>query len=124
MTSARFSWGWHSAKVVALLNCIAYVGWRCVASYCVCVSHFLGIAMSLSLSLSLFEEEEGSSGGRATTTDGPGVFGVDVWVRCAVCSVRRGDGFNDDATRCELGWDASMAPSCSGAVWRERGALS
>ncbi|KAF7354538.1 Cytosine-purine permease [Mycena sanguinolenta] len=29
MTSARYSWGWHGAKIVALLNCIACVGWRC-----------------------------------------------------------------------------------------------
>ncbi|KAJ7826615.1 putative cytosine-purine permease [Mycena olivaceomarginata] len=30
MTSARFSWGWHGAKVVALLNCIACVGWSAI----------------------------------------------------------------------------------------------
>ncbi|KAJ7660995.1 permease for cytosine/purines, uracil, thiamine, allantoin-domain-containing protein [Mycena rosella] len=30
MTSARYSWGWHGAKVVALLNCIACVGWSAI----------------------------------------------------------------------------------------------
>ncbi|KAF8169002.1 cytosine-purine permease [Mycena galopus ATCC 62051] len=30
MTSARFSWGWHGAKIVALLNCIACVGWSAI----------------------------------------------------------------------------------------------
>jgi NCS1 nucleoside transporter family len=30
MTSARYSWGWHGAKLVALLNCIACVGWSTV----------------------------------------------------------------------------------------------
>ncbi|KAJ7715876.1 permease for cytosine/purines, uracil, thiamine, allantoin-domain-containing protein [Mycena metata] len=30
MTSARFSWGWHGAKVVALLNCVACVGWSAI----------------------------------------------------------------------------------------------
>jgi purine-cytosine permease-like protein len=30
MTSARFSWGWWGAKIVALLNCIACVGWSSV----------------------------------------------------------------------------------------------
>ncbi|KAJ7211698.1 putative cytosine-purine permease [Mycena pura] len=32
MTSARFSWGWHGAKIVALLNCIACVGWSAINS--------------------------------------------------------------------------------------------
>lgn len=30
MTSARYSWGWQGAKIVALLNCIACVGWSAV----------------------------------------------------------------------------------------------
>ncbi|KAJ7921656.1 permease for cytosine/purines, uracil, thiamine, allantoin-domain-containing protein, partial [Mycena leptocephala] len=30
MTSARYSWGWHGAKVVALLNCVACVGWSAI----------------------------------------------------------------------------------------------
>ena len=30
MTSARFSWGFYGAKFVALLNCIACVGWSVV----------------------------------------------------------------------------------------------
>lgn len=30
MTSARYSWGWWGAKIVALLNCIACVGWSSV----------------------------------------------------------------------------------------------
>ncbi|KAJ7074881.1 putative cytosine-purine permease [Mycena belliarum] len=30
MTSARYSWGWHGAKVVALLNCVACVGWSSI----------------------------------------------------------------------------------------------
>ncbi|KAJ7124390.1 permease for cytosine/purines, uracil, thiamine, allantoin-domain-containing protein [Mycena epipterygia] len=30
MTSARYSWGWHGAKIVALLNCIACVGWSTI----------------------------------------------------------------------------------------------
>ncbi|KAK4687714.1 hypothetical protein P7C73_g2403, partial [Tremellales sp. Uapishka_1] len=30
MTSARFSWGWYGAKVVAALNCIACVGWSTI----------------------------------------------------------------------------------------------
>ncbi|KAL7414901.1 putative cytosine-purine permease [Mrakia frigida] len=30
MTSARYSWGWHGAKIVAMLNCIACVGWSAV----------------------------------------------------------------------------------------------
>ncbi|KAK8850425.1 hypothetical protein IAR55_004343 [Kwoniella newhampshirensis] len=30
MTSARFSWGFYGAKLVALLNCIACVGWSIV----------------------------------------------------------------------------------------------
>ncbi|KAJ7648851.1 permease for cytosine/purines, uracil, thiamine, allantoin-domain-containing protein [Mycena rosella] len=30
MTSARFSWGWHGAKVVSLLNCVACVGWSAI----------------------------------------------------------------------------------------------
>ncbi|KAJ6622017.1 cytosine-purine permease [Mycena sp. CBHHK59/15] len=30
MTSARYSWGWHGAKIVALLNCIACVGWSAI----------------------------------------------------------------------------------------------
>ncbi|KAJ7124117.1 putative cytosine-purine permease [Mycena crocata] len=30
MTAARFSWGWHGAKVVALLNCVACVGWSAI----------------------------------------------------------------------------------------------
>lgn len=29
MTSSRYSWGWHGAKIVALLNCVA-----CVSSSC------------------------------------------------------------------------------------------
>ncbi|KAJ7745285.1 permease for cytosine/purines, uracil, thiamine, allantoin-domain-containing protein [Mycena metata] len=32
MTSARFSWGWHGAKVVALLNCVACVGWSAITT--------------------------------------------------------------------------------------------
>ncbi|RSH85193.1 hypothetical protein EHS25_005000 [Saitozyma podzolica] len=32
MTSARYSWGWYGAKLVALLNCIACVGWSTVNS--------------------------------------------------------------------------------------------
>ncbi|KAF7318599.1 Cytosine-purine permease [Mycena chlorophos] len=32
MTSARYSWGWHGAKIVALLNCIACVGWSTINS--------------------------------------------------------------------------------------------
>ncbi|KAK7053655.1 cytosine-purine permease [Favolaschia claudopus] len=30
MTSARYSWGWHGAKVVAALNCVACVGWSAI----------------------------------------------------------------------------------------------
>lgn len=30
MTSTRFSWGWYGAKLVALLNCIACVGWSTI----------------------------------------------------------------------------------------------
>ncbi|CED82758.1 Purine-cytosine permease [Phaffia rhodozyma] len=30
MTSARYAWGWHGAKIVALLNCIACVGWSAI----------------------------------------------------------------------------------------------
>ncbi|KAJ7618758.1 putative cytosine-purine permease [Roridomyces roridus] len=32
MTSARYSWGWHGARIVALLNCIACVGWSTINS--------------------------------------------------------------------------------------------
>ncbi|KAJ7062730.1 putative cytosine-purine permease [Mycena amicta] len=32
MTQARYSWGWHGAKIVALLNCIACVGWSAINS--------------------------------------------------------------------------------------------
>jgi NCS1 nucleoside transporter family len=30
MTSARYSWGWYGAKLVALLNCVACVGWSII----------------------------------------------------------------------------------------------
>jgi hypothetical protein len=52
--------------------------------------------------LSLFEEEEESLGGRATTTTALGFLVSMCGLRCAVRSVRRGDDF-DDAKRCELG---------------------
>lgn len=32
MTVSRYAWGWYGAKVVALLNCIACVGWSACES--------------------------------------------------------------------------------------------
>ncbi|KAL7416247.1 permease for cytosine/purines, uracil, thiamine, allantoin-domain-containing protein [Mrakia frigida] len=30
MTSSRYSWGWHGAKIFALLNCVACIGWSSI----------------------------------------------------------------------------------------------
>ncbi|KAJ6499810.1 permease for cytosine/purines, uracil, thiamine, allantoin-domain-containing protein [Mycena vulgaris] len=31
LKSARYSWGWHGAKIVVLLNCVACVGWSTIS---------------------------------------------------------------------------------------------